>query len=165
MSDSESQHSEKPVNEVKKKEKKPRSAAQMAAMKKAMDALKAKRDQRDKDEIEARKIKETDIATAKEQLRLAKQAEKDAKRVERKKTMPPALEYMTKTHFQAEMNAFKEAIIQALPKEVYREVEKIVEKPVEKLVVVPKHTVREKAVPVPQVLSGSALLDKIYFGK
>jgi len=165
MSDNESQHSAEAPEEVKKKVKKPRSAAQMENMKKAMAALKAKRDQRDKDQIEARKIKETDIATAKEQLRLAKQAEKDAKRVERKKTLPPALEYMTKTHFQAEMNAFKEAIIQALPKEVYREVEKIVEKPVEKLVVVPKTVVREKAVPVPQVLSGSALLDKIYFGK
>jgi len=165
MSDSESQHSDEPVKEVKKKEKKPRSAAQMAAMKKAMDALKAKREQRDKDQIEARKIKETDIATAKEQLRLAKQAEKDAKRVERKKTLPPALEYMTKTHFQAEMNAFKDAIIQALPKEVYREVVKEVEKPVEKIVVVPKHTVREKAVPVPQLLTGSALLDKLYFNK
>lgn len=165
MSDSESQHSDKPVKEVKKKEKKPRSAAQMAAMKKAMAALKAKRDQRDNDQIAARKIKETDIATAKEQLRLAKQSEKDAKRVERKKTLPPALEYMTKTHFQAEMNAFKDAIIQALPKEVFREVEKIVEKPVEKIVVVPKHTVREKAVPVPQLLTGSALLDKLYFNK
>jgi len=165
MSDNESQHSDEPVKEVKKKEKKPRSAAQMENMKKAMAALKAKRDQRDKDQIEARKIKETDIATAKEQLRLAKQAEKDAKRVERKKTLPPALEYMTKTHFQAEMNAFKDAIIQALPKEVFREVVKEVEKPVEKIVVVPKHTVREKAVPVPQLLTGSALLDKLYFGK
>ena len=162
MSDNESQESPKAP---KPKVKKPRSQAQMDNMKKAMAALKAKREQRDLDEIEARKIKEVDIATAKEQLRLAKQAEKDAKRVERKKTLPPAMEYMTKTHFQAEMNAFKEAIIQALPKEVYREVEKIVEKPVEKLVVVPKHTVREKPVPVPQVLSGSALLDKIYFGK
>ena len=155
MSDNESQA-------PKPKVKKPRSQAQMDNMKKAMAALKAKREQRDLDEIEARKIKEVDIATAKEQLRLAKQAEKDAKRVERKKTMPPALEYMTKTHFQAEMNAFKEAIIQALPKEVYREVEKIVEKPVEKITVVPKHTVREVPKPVPQVLTGSALLDRIY---
>lgn len=165
MSDNESQHSAEAPKVKKVKEKKPRSAAQMENMKKAMAALKAKRDQRDKDEIEARKIKETDIATAKEQLRLAKQAEKDAKRVERKKTLPPVLGYMTKTDFESQMSAFKEAIIAALPKEVFREVEKVVEKPVEKLVVVPKHTVREKAVPVPQVLSGSALLDKIYFGK
>ena len=165
MSDNESQHSAEAPKVKKVKEKKPRSAAQMENMKKAMAALKAKRDQRDKDEIEARKIKETDIATAKEQLRLAKQAEKDAKRVERKKTLPPVLGYMTKTDFESQMSAFKEAIIAALPKEVYREVEKIVEKPVEKITVVPKTIVREKPVPVPQVLSGSALLDKIYFGK
>ena len=165
MSDNESQHSAEAPKVKKVKEKKPRSAAQMENMKKAMAALKAKREQRDMDEIEARKIKETDVAKAKEQLKLAKQAERDAKRVERKKTMPPAMEYMTKTHFQSEMNAFKEAIIQALPKEVYREVEKIVEKPVEKITVVNKHTVREVPKPFPQVLSGSALLDKIYFNK
>jgi hypothetical protein len=165
MSDNESQQSVEAPKIKKVKEKKPRSQAQMDNMKKAMAALKAKREQRDKDEIEARKIKETDIATAKEQLRLAKQAEKDAKRVERKKTLPPAMEYMTKTHFQNEMNAFKDAIIQALPKEVFRDVERIVEKPVEKLVVVPKTIVREKAVPVPQLLTGSALLDKLYFNK
>ena len=165
MSDNESQESVEAPKIKKVKEKKPRSQAQMENMKKAMAALKAKREQRDKDEIEARKIKETDIATAKEQLRLAKQAEKDAKRVERKKTLPPAMEYMTKTHFQNEMNAFKDAIIQALPKEVFRDVERIVEKPVEKLVVVPKTIVREKAVPVPQLLTGSALLDKLYFNK
>lgn len=167
MSDSET---EKPiaVPEVKTKEKKkrpPKTEKQMEAMAKAMAALKVKREQRDKDEIEARKIKEVDVEKAKEQLRLAKQAEKEAKRVERKKTMPPALEYMTKTHFQAEMNAFKEAIIQALPKEVFRSVETIVEKPVEKITVVPKTIVREKSVPVPTPISGSALLDKIYFNR
>ena len=72
---------------------------------------------------------------------------------------------MTKTHFVSEMNAFKDAIIQALPKEVYREVEKIVEKPVEKITVVPKTIVREKTVPVATPISGSALLDKIYFNR
>jgi hypothetical protein len=161
MSDNESQD----AAPVPVKEKKPRSAKQMENMKKAMAALKAKREQREKDEIEARKIKEVDVEKAKEQLKLAKEAERQAKRVERKKTNPPALEYMTKTHFVNEMQAFKDAIIQALPKEVYREVEKIVEKPVEKITVVPKTVVREKAVPVQQVITGSALLDKIYFGK
>ena len=164
MSDNESQHSAEAPKVKKVKEKKPRSAAQMENMKKAMAALKAKRDQRDLDEIEARKIKETDVAKAKEQLALAKKAEKAAKAQDRKKAMPPALEYMTKTHFQAEMSAFKEAIIAALPKEIYRNVETIVEKPVEKITVVPKHTVREvtKPVIVEKVLTGSALLDRIY---
>ena len=161
MSDNESQD----AAPVPVKEKKPRSAAQMENMKKAMAALKAKREQREKDEMEVRKIKEVDVEKAKEQLRLAKKEERAAKAVDRKKTNPPALEYMTKTHFVNEMQAFKDAIIQALPKEVYREVEKVVEKPVEKLVVVPKNVIREVPKPFPQVLSGSALLDKIYFNR
>jgi len=161
MSDSESNEEVKPVAKVKK----PRTEKQMEAMKKAMAALKAKREQRDLDQIQARKIKAQDVEEAKEQLRLAKKEEKAARALDRKKTMPPALGYMTKTDFEAKMTAFQEAIIQALPKEVYREVEKIVEKPVEKVTVVPKTIVREKAVPVPQVLSGSDLLNKIYFSK
>ena len=161
MSDNESIEDVKPVAKVKK----PRTEKQMENMKKAMAALKAKREQRDLDQIQARKIKAVDVEEAKEQLRLAKKEEKAARALDRKKTLPPALGYMTKSDFDSQMTAFKDAIIQALPKEVYREVEKIVEKPVEKVTVVPKTVIREKAVPVPQVLSGSDLLNKIYFNK
>ena len=164
MSDSEIE--EKKTEIVKEKKKRPpKTEKQMESMRKAMAVLKAKREAAAQDIERVQANKKLDIDKAKEQLELAKKEDKALKRRARQAQLPPEVGYMLRGDFIKEMTSFKEAIIQALPKEVFRDVERIVEKPVEKLVVVPKHTVREKAVPVPQVLSGSALLDKIYFNK
>jgi len=169
MSDNESQQSEtKPaVKETVKKvaNKKPRTEKQMENMKKAMAALKVKREAAAQDIARLQEIKKLDMEKAKEQLDLAKKEDKALKKRARQAQLPPEAGYMLRGDFIKEMTSFKEAIIQALPKEVYREVVKEVEKPVEKITVVPKTVVREKAVPVPTPISGSALLDKIYFNR
>ena len=169
MSDNESQASEtKPeVKETVKKVpvKKPRTEKQMENMKKAMAALKVKREAAAADIARLQENKKLELDKAKEQLELAKKEDKALKKRARQAQLPPEAGYMLRGDFIKEMSSFKEAIIAALPKEVYREVEKVVEKPVEKITVVPKTVVRERAVPVPTPISGSALLDKIYFNR
>jgi hypothetical protein len=170
MSDSETEITKVPADAAKtvvkeKKKRPPKTEKQMEAMKKAMAALKVKREAAAQDIARLQEIKKLDMEKAKEQLDLAKKEDKALKKRARQAQLPPEAGYMLRGDFIKEMNSFKEAIIQALPKEVYREVVKEVEKPVEKITVVPKTVVREKSVPVPTPISGSALLDKIYFNR
>jgi len=79
------------------------------------------------------------------------------------KKLPPAVEYITKSHLEN----FRKELLAGIPppgeRIVEMPVERIVEKPVERIVERPveKLVEREKVVH----LSGNALLDKIFFGK
>lgn len=170
MSDSETETVEAPIAVAKtvvkeKKKRPPKTEKQMAAMQKAMAVLKTKREAAAADIARLQENKKLELDKAKEQLELAKKEDKALKKRARQAQLPPEAGYMLRGDFIKEMSSFKEAIIAALPKEVYREVEKVVEKPVEKITVVPKTVVRERAVPIPTPISGSALLDKIYFNR
>jgi hypothetical protein len=81
----------------------------------------------------------------------------------KKQVMPPAPEYITKTHLEK----FKSELLAGIPQPgervVEKPIERIVEKPVDRIVERPVEKIieREKVIH----LSGNALLDKIFFGK
>lgn len=144
-----------PVEKKKRGSKKgaPRTEAQIAATQKAFESLQAKRKQQKEDlEREEALMDET----AKQEK---KRAEYEASRSKRAK-LPPVPNYVT----VSDLNAFKNDLMQFMPKTVVKEVpgpERIVYRdrpvPVDKVEV--KEVVKEK----PTVISGNELLDKIFF--
>ena len=136
--------------------KKERTPAQKEATAKALAILKERREAKRKDEDER-------MAKANEAERQRILAEKYEKKKQQKKALPPAPQYIT----VAEMNAIKNEILSALPKEVYKAVE--VEKKVVKVREEPKVDTKPvekppKEKPV-EKLTGHDLLDKLFFSK
>jgi hypothetical protein len=147
-----------PVVEEKPKKKgskkgAPRTEAQIAATAKAFASLQAKRQQAKED---ADKEEAAMDADAKQ----AKLKEKYEKAQKARKALPPTPNYVT----VSDLNAFKNDLLQFMPKTVYKEVpgpERVVYRdrpvPVDKVEV--KEVVKEK----PVVISGNQLLDSIFF--
>jgi hypothetical protein len=146
---------EVPVVAKKKGSKKgvPRTEAQIAATTKAFASLQAKRQQAKED---ADKEEASMDADAKQ----AKLKEKYEKAQKARKALPPVPNYVT----VSDLNAFKNDLLQFMPKTVYKEVpgpERVVYRdrpvPVDKVEV--KEVVKEK----PTIISGNQLLDSIFF--
>jgi len=127
--------------------KKPRTEKQVAQTAKMLSLLKERR--------ESHKKAQEEESTAEIVV------EKEVK--PRAKKLPPAPEYITKSHLEK----FKSELLSSMPipgeRVVEKEVERVVEKPVDRIVERPVEKVveREKVVH----LSGNALLDKIFFGR
>jgi len=136
---------EKPV-----KVKKPKTEAQMAAFRKGLEVLKAKREA-----IKAEKEKMS------EEQKKEKEEERHQKylkaRYEKKSKLPPVPEYVSKNDLENFKKDLFEMVTKNTPRTIYQEVpvEKIVEK------IVP--TVLEVPVEKSKVVSGSSLLDSIFF--
>ena len=137
---------EKPV-----KEKKPRSEAQLAAFQKGLEALKLKREA-----IKAEKEKMT------EQMKQEKQDEQHQRylknRYEKKKKLPPIPEYVSKNDLEVFKKDLFDMVVKNTPRTIYQEVKVPVEKITPVVVEVPS-----KPTTVEKLLSGSSLLDKIFF--
>jgi hypothetical protein len=153
---------ESPENIIKKPKKAgpkkgaPRTEAQMAATKKAFESLQKRRE-----ELKADLEREEALMdeNAKAEKAAAKAAAAEAKK---KSKFAPVPQYVT----VSDLNAFKNDLMQFMPKTVVKEVpgpERIVYRdrpvPVDKVEV--KEVVKEK----PVVVSGNELLDKIFFKK
>jgi len=146
---------EVPVVAKKKGSKKgaPRTEAQIAATAKAFASLQAKRQQ-------AKEDADKEEATMDNEAKQAKLKEKYEKAQKARKALPPVPNYVT----VSDLNAFKNDLLQFMPKTVYKEVpgpERVVYRdrpvPVDKVEV--KEVVKEK----PVVISGNQLLDSIFF--
>jgi hypothetical protein len=146
---------EVPVVAKKKGSKKgaPRTEAQIAATAKAFASLQAKRQQ-------AKEDAEKEEAAMDADAKQAKLKEKYEKAKLARKALPPTPNYVT----VSDLNAFKNDLLQFMPKTVYKEVpgpERVVYRdrpvPVDKVEV--KEVVKEK----PVVISGNQLLDSIFF--
>lgn len=128
--------------------KKPRTAKQIEQTAKMLSTLKERR--------ESHKKAQEEESTAEVVV------EKDPPKPRAKK-LPPAPEYITKSHLEK----FKSELLSSMPipgeRVVEKEVERVVEKPVDRIVERPVEKVveREKIVQ----LSGNALLDKIFFNR
>ena len=137
---------EKPV-----KEKKPRSEAQLAAFQKGLEALKLKREA-----IKAEKEKMT------EQQKKEKEEEQHQRylknRYEKKSKLPPIPEYVSKNDLEVFKKDLFDMVVKNTPRTVYQEVKVPVEKITPVVVEVPS-----KPQTVEKLLSGSSLLDKIFF--
>ena len=142
---------EEPVKVKTNPPKKPRSEKQIAQSMKMLAALKERR--------ESHKKAQEEEATTTAPVEVEHEAPKPRKKV----VLPPAPEYITKTHLEK----FKSELLAGIPQPgervVEKPVERIVEKPVDRIVERPVERIveREKVVH----LSGNALLDKIFFGK
>ena len=130
-----------------------RTEAQIAATAKAFDSLQAKRQQ-------AKEDADKEEATMDSEAKQAKLKEKYEKAQKARKALPPVPNYVT----VSDLNAFKNDLLQFMPKTVYKEVpgpERVVYRdrpvPVDKVEV--KEVVKEK----PVVISGNQLLDSIFF--
>ena len=146
---------EVPVVAKKKGSKKgaPRTEAQIAATAKAFASLQAKRQQ-------AKEDADKEEASMDNEAKQAKLKEKYEKAQKARKALPPVPNYVT----VSDLNAFKNDLLQFMPKTVYKEVpgpERVVYRdrpvPVDKVEV--KEVVKEK----PVVISGNQLLDSIFF--
>jgi hypothetical protein len=133
----------------------PRTPAQLAATAKAFESLQAKRKQ-------AKEDAEREEAMMDEEAKQAKLKAKFEAAPSKRSKLPPVPNYVT----VSDLNAFKNDLLQFMPKTVYKEVpgpERIVYRdrpvPVDKVEV--KEVVKEK----PVVVSGNELLDKIFFKK
>ena len=131
-----------------------RTPAQKEAIQKALSVLKERREAKARDEKER-------LEKASEAERQRILAEKYEKKKQQKQKLPPAPSYVTLGDFEN----FKKELLGAMPKEVYKAVEvekkvKKVEPPVQPVV---REVVREKVIEKPKVLTGSALLDEIFF--
>jgi hypothetical protein len=144
---------EKPKKKRGSQKGAPRTEAQIAATAKAFASLQAKRQQakEDADKEEATMDNEAKQSKLKEKYEKAKLA---------RKALPPVPNYVT----VSDLNAFKNDLLQFMPKTVYKEVpgpERVVYRdrqvPVDKVEV--KEVVKEK----PVVISGNQLLDSIFF--
>ena len=143
---------------LKKKDKKPRTEAQKQALAKGLAVMRERREA-------LKKKEEEEEAQMDEEAKSAKLKAQYEKKYIAKRKLPP-VEYVS----IADFDRFQKNLFSALEnKQVYREVEKIVEKPVPVQVPVAyekeTRTVQQVAVPVPvkEVLSGNALLDRIFF--
>lgn len=130
-----------------------RTEAQIAATAKAFASLQAKRQQ-------AKEDADKEEATMDSEAKQAKLKEKYEKAQKARKALPPVPNYVT----VSDLNAFKNDLLQFMPKTVYKEVpgpERVVYRdrpvPVDKVEV--KEVVKEK----PVVISGNQLLDSIFF--
>lgn len=127
----------------------------MAQSMKMLAALKERREYHKKVQEEEATTMESTTAPVEVQYEPAKP--------KKKQVMPPAPEYITKTHLEK----FKSELLAGIPQPgeriVEKPIERIVEKPVDRIVERPVEKIieREKVVH----LSGNALLDKIFFGK
>lgn len=130
---------------------KERTPAQKEAITKALSVLKERREAKKKEDTER-------VAKADDAERQRILAEKYEKKKQQRHKLPPAPSYVTLGDFEN----FKKDLLNAMPKEVYKAVE--IEKPVKKVEVpVVKEVVKPKPVEKSKVLSGSALLDEIFF--
>ena len=133
--------------------KKERSEKQKEATKKMLGILKDRRESHKKAQEEEATTEVVEAEVAVQQM---------PPKVKTKK-LPPAPEYITKSHLEK----FKSELLSSMPvpgeRIVDRPVEKIVEKPIDRIVERPieKIVEREKLVH----LSGNALLDKIFFNR
>ena len=146
------------VAEEKPKKKGPkkgavRTEAQIAATAKAFASLQAKRQQ-------AKEDADKEEATLDNEAKQEKLKQKYEKAKLSKNRLPPVPNYVT----VSDLNAFKNDLLQFMPKTVYKEVpgpERVVYRdrpvPVDKVEV--KEVVKEK----PVVISGNQLLDSIFF--
>ena len=130
-----------------------RTEAQIAATAKAFASLKAKRQQ-------AKEDADKEEATLDNEAKQEKLKQKYEKAKLSKNRLPPVPNYVT----VSDLNAFKNDLLQFMPKTVYKEVpgpERVVYRdrqvPVDKVEV--KEVVKEK----PVVISGNQLLDSIFF--
>ena len=138
------------------KVKKPRSPAQIEAFKKGLETLRIKREaiKKEKEKMTEQQLKEKEEEKKQQYLK---------KRMEMKtKYSPPVPEYVSKN----DLEIFKKDLIEIVnrqtpPKTVYQEVRvpHVVEKIVPQALEVPVEKVKEVMV------SGSSLLDKIFFNK
>lgn len=135
--------------------KKPRTEKQVAQTAKMLASLKEKREYHKKVQEEEATATATAVASV--------DVEHEPPKPKKKSVMPPAPEYITKTHLEK----FKSELLAGIPQPgervVEKPIERIVEKPVDRIVERPVEKIveREKVVH----LSGNALLDKIFFGK
>jgi hypothetical protein len=135
--------------------KKPRTEKQIAQTAKMLSAMKEKREYHKKVQEEEASA----LVTAVESVNVEYEPTKPKK----KPVLPPAPEYITKSHLEK----FKSELLAGIPQPgervVEKPIERIVEKPVDRIVERPVERIveREKVVH----LSGNALLDKIFFGK
>ena len=130
-----------------------RTEAQIAATAKAFASLQAKRQQ-------AKEDADKEEASMDAEAKQAKLKEKYEKAQKARKALPPVPNYVT----VSDLNAFKNDLLQFMPKTVYKEVpgpERVVYRdrpvPVDKVEI--KEVVKEK----PVVISGNQLLDSIFF--
>lgn len=142
------------VRRTRKDKGKERTPAQKEAIQKALSVLKERREAKSREEKER-------LEKASEAERQRILAEKYEKKKQQRHKLPPAPSYVTLGDFEN----FKKELLGAMPKEVYKAVEiekkpKKVETPVQPIV---REVVREKVVEKPKVLTGSALLDEIFF--
>ena len=141
---------EEPVKVKTNAPKKPRTEKQIAQTTKMLSVLKERR--------ESHKKAQEEEATTTAPITVEHDEPKP-----RTKKLPPAPEYITKTHLEK----FKSELLAGIPppgeRIVEKPVERIVEKPVDRVVERPVEKIveREKVVH----LSGNALLDKIFFGR
>lgn len=142
------------VRRTRKDKGKERTPAQKEAIQKALSVLKERREAKAKEDKER-------LEKASEAERQRILAEKYEKKKQQKHKLPPAPSYVTLGDFEN----FKKELLSAMPKEVYKAVEvekkpKKVETPVQPVI---REIVKEKVVEKPKVLTGSALLDEIFF--
>lgn len=142
------------VRRTRKDKGKERTPAQKEAIQKALTVLKERREAKSKEEKER-------LEKASEAERQRILAEKYEKKKQQKQKLPPAPSYVTLGDFEN----FKKELLGAMPKEVYKAVEvekkpKKVDPPVQPVI---REIVKEKVIEKPKVLTGSALLDEIFF--
>ena len=141
---------EEPVKVKTNVPKKPRTEKQLAQTAKMLSVLKERR--------EAHRKAQEEEATTTAPVEIVNDPPKP-----RAKKLPPAPEYITKSHLEQ----FKSELLAGMPtpgeRVVEKAVEKIVEKPVDRVIERPVEKIveREKVVH----LSGNALLDRIFFNK
>jgi len=140
-----------PIKIKAKPPKKERTEKQVEATKKMLGILKDRRESHKKAQEE--EAVKGDVPVAVEPVAPKPKAKK----------LPPAPEYITKSHLEL----FRKELLSSIPapgeRIIEKEVDRIVEKPVDRIIERPVEKVveREKIVH----LSGNALLDKIFFGK
>lgn len=138
-------------SEKPEKVKKPRSEAQLAAFQKGLEALKLKR--------EAIRLEKEKMTEQQKAEKIEETHQKYLKtRYEKRSKLPPVPEYVSKNDLEIFKKDLFEMVTKNTPRTVYQEVKV----PVEKITPVVVE-VQSKPITVEKILSGSSLLDKIFF--
>ena len=151
------------------------SEKQMIGLQKGMDAMRLKREEnkKAKEEKIARLAaggidsSEEEPTPKKERIKLPPKVKEPKYRVPRKDKGIPRKDMPTRAITREEFDAFRTTLLDSIAKPKVEFVEKEVEKVVEKEVIKEVEKIIEKIVekPVDKIISGSALLNRIYFNR